>query len=470
MHTLTEADLKGKRVFFHADYSVPIKDGVIEDDYRITTSFPSLDFLMEKGAKIIIGSKMGDPKGKYVEDLELRPVAEYLADHYPDHTMYLAHDIDHDDVRATIETMKPGDMLMLPNLRFYPEEQAGDEAFAQKLAALADLYINDSFAVDHRSDASVAHTPKYLPSYEGMQLKKELDTLGQLLQKPEHPFVVIMGGAKVSDKMGVINALAKQADHILVGGAMANTFMLAKKEDVGASKVEADKVDLADQLMKDLGEKLILAADYVKEEKDGSFSYLDIGEKAVEQFQGYLKDAKTIFWNGSLGYTEDPRFAKGSEAIATYIAGLKGVTSVVAGGDTDELLAQLKIRDKFTFVSTGGGAALEFLAGEELPGVEALEEAPEVKVEMPLEEKPAEEVAEPMEKPVKEEPEAEMAKEEPMKEEMKAEEPAEIVEEKPAEKMEEKVEDKKEAAEPMKEEAEEMVEKAEKKEIEENKE
>ena len=372
MQTLSELDPAGKRVFYHPDYSVPLVDGKITDDYRITTTFASLDYLIKKGAKIIIGSKMGDPKGKHVPELELRPVAEYLANHYTEHAVHLAHEIEHAEVTAAIEAMQPGDMLILPNLRFYPEEQANDKAFAEKLAALADVYVNDAFSVDHRSDASIVTLPTLLPSYAGFQLVKELESLGSLVEKPEHPFVVIMGGAKVSDKIEVINALATHADAILVGGAMANTFLLAKGEKIGSSLAETEKVDLAKQLIEELGEKLVLAEDYVKDKDTEEFRYLDIGPKAIEQFKSYLAEAKTIFWNGSVGYAEDPQYAVATEELAKFIGSLEGVTSVVAGGDTVSIITNLNLREKFTFVSTGGGAALDFLAGEKLPGVEVL--------------------------------------------------------------------------------------------------
>ena len=376
MKSLTELkDIKGKRVFYHPDYSVPMADGEIKDDYRILVSFPSLDYLMEQGAKIILGTKMGDPKGQYVAELALDPVAEYLADHYTTHAVWISSEIEHEEVTKAIAGMAEGDILILPNLRFYPGEQAVDVAFAKKLAALADVYVNDAFSVDHRADASLVALPALLPHYAGIQLEKEVTTLGNLFKEPAHPFVVVMGGAKVSDKIEVISRLAAVADHILIGGAMANTFLLAKGEMIGDSLAETDKVDVAKKLMEDFGDKLVLAADYVKDDEANTehFKYLDIGEKAVAEFATYLKEAKTIFWNGSLGYTEDPKFAKASQAIAELIGSFPGVTSIVAGGDTVEMITQLKMHDKFTFVSTGGGAALEFLEGVELPGVKALE-------------------------------------------------------------------------------------------------
>lgn len=375
MRDLRTAELQGKRVLYRPDYNVPVKEGVIQDDFRIQATFPTIDYLIEHGAKIIIASHLGRPEGQEMEEFSLRPVAERLADQYHEHTVQLAHQIDHDDVRHAVERMREGDMLILPNVRFFKQEEENEEAFGSLLASLADLYVNDAFACDHRAHASIVGPPKFLPSYPGFLLEKELDMLGKLSAAPEHPFVVVMGGAKVSDKIEVMEKLGPVADHILIGGAMANTFLLAKKEDISSSRAEPDKVHVAEKLMETFGDKLILAKDYVKKEEGGTFSYLDIGDGAVEEFKSYLKGAKTIFWNGSLGYTEDEAYAKASAAIAEYIASLPGVTSIIAGGDTVEMITRLKMHDKFTFVSTGGGAALELLAGAELPGVKALEES-----------------------------------------------------------------------------------------------
>ncbi|MEI6478193.1 MAG: phosphoglycerate kinase [bacterium] len=375
MKTLKDFDLKDKKVFYRPDYNVPLKDGEIQDDYRIQATTPTLDYLIDQGAKIIIGCHLGRPDGKRVEELETRPVAEHLADMYPDHTVRLAHEIEGMEVEAAILEMKGGDILLLPNLRFYAEEEGNDKKFAAKLAALADVYVNDAFACDHRAHASIVGVPALIPGCPGFLLENELSTLGGLLEKPEHPFVVIMGGAKVSDKIEVIQALAKQADTLLIGGAMANTFLLAKGEDIGDSLAEADKVDLAKKLIEELGDKLVLAPDYVKDDdKAEKFKYMDIGPESIKLFKEHLEKAKTIFWNGSLGYTEDEKFKAASREIAECVAGLKDVTSVVAGGDTDEMISELGLHDKFSFISTGGGAALEFLAGKELPGVKALEE------------------------------------------------------------------------------------------------
>lgn len=374
MKTLKDLECQGKVVFYRPDYNVPLKDGVIQDDFRITATFPTLDVLIEKGAKIVIGAHLGRPDGKPSPEFELRPVAERLADQYEDQTVRLAHEIEAPEVKDALAEMQAGDILVLPNLRFYAGEEANDQEFAKTLASLADFYVNDAFACDHRAHASIVGVAELLPAYPGLLLQKELTNLGALLKRPEKPFVVVMGGAKVSDKIEVIRSLGKIADSILIGGAMANTFLLAQGEDIGKSLAEPEKVELAKKLMEELGDKLILAEDYVQDGEGAEARYMDIGDKAVEDFKAQLSEAKTIFWNGSLGYTEDPRFAKASQAIAEYIGGLKDVTSIVAGGDTVEMITRLKLHDNFTFISTGGGATLEFLAGDELPGVKYLQD------------------------------------------------------------------------------------------------
>lgn len=373
MRTLTKLSFAGKTVLYRPDYNVPLHEGVIADDYRIRRTLPTLDALREAGCKIIIASHLGRPDGQRNEEYSLRPVAQYLADHYTDAMVSMASEIDHDDVHERIDQMKVGDILVLPNVRFFPEEESNDKAFGKKLSSLADVYVDDAFAAVHRAHASIVRPPENLPAAAGLLLQEEVSTLTGLLEAPARPFVVIMGGAKVSDKIEVMKRLGQMADHVLVGGAMANTFLLAKGEDISVSKAEPDKVDVAKKLMTELGDKLVLASDYVKDEADdGSFRYLDIGPQAVHEFRAILSEAKTVFWNGSLGYAEDERFAVASEAIASFLAGLDECTTVVAGGDTVELVTRLELHDRIGFVSTGGGAALELLAGEKLPGVEAL--------------------------------------------------------------------------------------------------
>lgn len=374
MRTLATADLKGKTVFYRADYNVPLAGSKILDDYRITSTFPTLDHLIGLKCKIIIGSHLGRPDGQVKPEFSLRPVAQRLADQYPKRTLRFAHTLDAAEIASAKEQMQPGDILLLENLRFQAGEEGNDPELAALLAGLAEAYVNDSFAADHRAHASIVGIPALIPGYAGYLVEKEVSTLTNVLKNPVHPFVVVMGGAKVSDKIEVIEQLAKTADTLLIGGAMANTFLLAQGVDIGASKAEPDKVELAKQLLETYKEKIVIASDYTKVDKDNTFQFLDIGNGAVSQFEEYLSKAKTIFWNGSLGYTQDPLYAKATIAIATFIGNLKGVTSVVAGGDTVETITSLKMHDRFTFVSTGGGAALELLAGKKLPGIEALKD------------------------------------------------------------------------------------------------
>jgi 3-phosphoglycerate kinase len=377
MTPLRQADLKGKTVFYRPDYNVPLQDGVIQDTYRITATKPTLDYLIEQGCKIVIGAHLGRPEGQVNPEFDLRPVAEELATMYSTHTVRYAHEFFAPEVIQSIADMQAGDILLLPNLRFNPGEENNDVEFAKGLAQLADVYVNDAFACDHRAHASIVGIPAHIPGFAGFLLQDELDHLGGLLTNPDRPFVVIMGGAKVSDKIEVIRNLGKVADKLLIGGAMANTFLLAKGEPIGASKAEPDKKELAETLTQELGDKLVFPVDYVKEGEGEGFKYMDLGRETIALFSQQLKDAKTIFWNGSLGYVENPAYATATEAMAQFIAGLTGVKSVVAGGDTVETITKLNLHDKYAFVSTGGGAALEFLAGDELPGVKALEKKEE---------------------------------------------------------------------------------------------
>jgi phosphoglycerate kinase len=377
MNSLRQANLSGKRVLYRPDYNVPVKNGEITDTFRITASYPTLDFLIQSGAKVIIASHLGRPDGHEMQEFSLRPVAEVLADHYHSSKVQMASQIFHPSVEATIANMKGGDILVLPNVRFFEGEESNNDVFGHQLADLADVFVLDAFACAHRAHASIVAPAKYLPSYPGFLMEKELEHLGKLVGEPEHPFVVVMGGAKVSDKIEMVKLLGEKADTLLIGGAMANTFLLAQGEPVGDSLVEKEKRHVAEELMHALGAKLFLAPDYVKEGESDHFRYLDIGEKAVAQFKERMQEAKLIFWNGSLGYTEEAPYDKGSREIAEFLAKrtTEGVTTIVAGGDTVEMVTRLELHDKLSFVSTGGGAALEFLSGKQLPGVEALKNA-----------------------------------------------------------------------------------------------
>ncbi len=378
MNKLRGAQLSGKRVLYRPDYNVPLKNGQIHDEFRITATYPTLDFLMEQGAKIIIVSHLGRPDGHVMEEFSLRPVAEALANHYKGKSrVQMANQLFNPQVDSTIANMQGGDILVLPNVRFFEGEESNNDVFGHQLSELADVFVLDAFACAHRAHASIVAPAKYLPSYAGFLMEKELEHLGSIVNDPVHPFVVIMGGAKVSDKIEMMKLLGEKADTILVGGAMANTFLLAQGEPVGDSLVEKEKRYVAEELMHTLGAKLFLAPDYVKDGEGEHFRYLDIGEKSIAQFKERMADAKLIFWNGSLGYTEEAPYDKASREIAEFLAERTkdGVTTIVAGGDTVDMITRLKMHDKLTFVSTGGGAALEFLSGKELPGVAALNNA-----------------------------------------------------------------------------------------------
>ncbi|HLF54625.1 MAG TPA: phosphoglycerate kinase [Candidatus Nanoarchaeia archaeon] len=383
MRSLKEADVKGRRVLVRVDFNIPLKNGKVVDDKRIRAALPTIDFLRKKKAKVILISHLGRPDGKVVEDLRLEPIAHALSKmlKYPVH-----HEPDciGSDVEDRVRTLHDGDVLLLENLRFYPEEEADDDLFAQKLAAFADVYVNDAFGTCHRAHASVHAVTRYLPSYAGFLLEKEVKVLSSLLKNPKRPFVAVMGGAKVSDKIKVIENLLKRVDAILIGGAMMFTFYKALGYNIGKSKFEADKVALAKALLKKGKKKLALPIDVVvalspkakgkvmsSRSIPKSMMGLDIGPVTQQIYANIIRDAKTVFWNGPMGMFEVKRFAKGTLSIAKAMAECRGVT-VVGGGET--VSAVEKLSKKFTHVSTGGGAALEFLEGKSLPGIAALDD------------------------------------------------------------------------------------------------
>ena len=375
MLNLRDADLKGKRVLYRPDYNIPLKGGVIQDDFRIRATYPTLDFLIEKGAKIIIVSHLGRPDGHPLAEFSIRPVAVALADHYTKHRVRMANELFAPEVTSTIASMANGDILVLPNIRFYAAEEENNAAFGAQLANLADVYVSDAFANAHRAHASMVRPAEYLPSYPGFLMEDELKHLNKVVSGEVHPYVAILGGAKVSDKIDMVKMIGQHADTVLIGGAMANTFLLAQGEPIGDSKAEPEKRHIAEEIMHDLGTKLYLAPDYVKDGEGDHFRYLDIGEKSIALFKEKLEGAKLVFWNGSLGYTEEAPYDKGSREIAEFLANMPDALTVVAGGDTVEMLTRLNLHDKIGFVSTGGGAALDLLSGVPLPGVDALEAA-----------------------------------------------------------------------------------------------
>ncbi len=380
MRSVKEADVAGKRVLVRVGFDVPLKNGKVADDRRLKAALPTINLLRKKKAKIILISHLGRPNGVVVEDLRLAPVAKSLSKLLKYPVLY-EPDCIGSDVEERAREMHDGDVLLLENLRFYPEEEANDNGFAQKLSAVADLYVNDAFSVSHRAHASVSAITQFLPSYAGISLESEVKMLSSLLKNPKRPFIAIMGGAKVSDKIGVIESLLKKVDSILLGGAMMFTFYKALGYEIGKSRFEPDKVALARSLLKKGRKKIILPIDVVLDSRKAVSAHkmpksavgLDIGPETQIIYAEIIREGKTIFWNGPMGMFEKKPFDKGTMAVAKAMAKSKGVT-VVGGGDSVAAVEKAKLPDKFTHVSTGGGAALEFLEGKKLPGLAALDE------------------------------------------------------------------------------------------------
>lgn len=395
--SLRDLAVRGKRVLVRVDFNVPTeeRDGriVITDDTRIRESLPTINYLRENGARTILMAHFGRPKGKPVEKYSLRPVADHLHTLIK-HPVIFSHYTIGEDAEKIIASMQDGDVALLENVRFQAEEEANDAGFAQALAQLGDIYVNDAFGAAHRAHASTAGVTRFVSqSAMGFLMEKELKYLAGELKTPAKPFVVILGGSKVSDKIGVIESLIQRADTILIGGAMANTFWKAMGTPVGASKVEEDKLDLARKLLdhaKSSGVRFLLPVDAVEadEFKAGArkrntgkvseghgitegWQALDIGHATIALYETEIAKAKTILWNGPLGVFEIPDFAEGTIAIAEAIARSRA-TSIIGGGDSVTAVKQAGLADKMTFISTGGGASLELIEGKELPGVAAL--------------------------------------------------------------------------------------------------
>lgn len=384
--TVRDIDVKNKRVLTRVDFNVPIKDGKVTDDTRLVASLPTIRYLVEQGAKVILMSHLGRPKGKE-EKSSLRPVAARL-EQLLGKPVKFAPDTIGPEVKQIVDQMKPGDVVLLENVRFYPEEEKNDPEFAKKLASLGDVYVNDAFGSAHRAHSSTEGVAKYLPAVSGFLMEKELNYLGQALANPAHPFVAILGGAKVSDKIKVIENLLPKVDSLLIGGGMANTFLAAKGVNVGESLVENDKLDVAKSLLQKGGSKIVLPVDVVVADKfdanaqskavpaeqvPAGWRILDVGPKTVQAFEKILSTAKTVVWNGPLGVFEMPPFAKGTIEIAKGLAN-SNATTIIGGGDSAAAVEQAGVADKVTHISTGGGASLEFLEGRTLPGVAALQD------------------------------------------------------------------------------------------------
>ncbi len=386
--TVRDIQVAGKRVLVRADFNVPLDaERQITDDTRIRAALPTIKYLRQQGAKVILCSHLGRPKGKAADEFRLTPVAGRLSELLGIQVLK-TDDCVGKEVQRAVAAMKPGDVLLLENLRFHAEETENDPDFAKQLAALADVYVNDAFGTAHRAHASTEGVAHFLPAVAGFLLEKELNFLGNALATPTHPFVAILGGAKVSDKIGVIENLLPQVDHLIVGGGMANTFFKAQGYEVGASLVEEDKVELAKALLDRAGAQLSLPVDAVVadafaadaqhktvsvQKVPADWRILDIGPKSVSKFSKILKDAKTVIWNGPMGVFEFPAFAKGTVAIAKALATTEA-TTIIGGGDSAAAVEQAGLADQMTHISTGGGASLEFLEGKTLPGVAALQD------------------------------------------------------------------------------------------------
>lgn len=389
--TIRQLQLGGKRLFIRADLNVPLEDGQVSDDTRIRAVLPTIEHAVREGASVVLASHLGRPKGKPTPQFSLRPVAERLQS-LLDKPVPLAPDCVGEATAGLARDLKPGGVLLLENLRFHPEEEANDEGFARALAALAECYVDDAFAAAHRAHASIAAITRFLqPAAAGLLMERELEALGRILQSPERPLVAILGGAKVSDKLALVEHLLDRVDALVVGGGMAFTFLAAMGHDVGRSLLEADRLDDARRIL-DAGRRrgvpVVLPVDAVVargvdspdgrlvgvREIPGDQMGLDIGPLTVDRFAQTIRSAKTIVWNGPMGVFEKTPFAQGTLAVARAVASASAF-SVAGGGDTIAALTRAGVADRISYLSTAGGAFLEFLEGRKLPGVEALTDA-----------------------------------------------------------------------------------------------
>jgi len=388
--SVKDIGVTGKRVLVRVDFNVPLDadTGSISDDSRIRASLPTIKYLVDHKAKVILCSHLGRPGGEVDEGLRMEPVAKHLSQ-LMGLPIRMAHDCVGQEVREKVEELKDGDILFLENVRFHSQEEANDPQFARELALLADIYVDDAFGTAHRAHASTAGVTRYLPAVAGFLMKKELEAMDKVLTAPEHPFACVIGGAKVSDKIGLVQNMLKRVDMLLIGGGMAATFLKTQGYEVGQSLVEEDKLGLAKDLLQDAKESgvpILLPIDVVVAEETKanastevvpitnipSGSYIvDIGPRTIELFSGELKTCRTIVWNGPVGIYEIPRFAQGTKSLVKLLS-TANATTVIGGGSSCEIVQEMGLGDRMTHVSTGGGATLRFLEGAPLPGVEAL--------------------------------------------------------------------------------------------------
>lgn len=387
--SVKDIDVKGKVVFCRVDFNVPMKDGNVTDDTRIRAALPTIKYLTGQGAKVLLASHLGRPKGQVTEELRLTPVAKRLQE-LLGQEVKKADEAYGDNVKKQISDLKEGDVLVLENVRFYPGEEKNDPELSKAFADLADVYVNDAFGAAHRAHASTAGIAAYLPAVAGFLMQKELEVLGKAITNPDRPFTAIIGGAKVKDKIGVIESLLDKVDNLIIGGGLAYTFVKALGHEVGKSLLEEDKVELAKSFMERAKEKgvnfliptdVLVADDFSNDantsivpisEIPSDLEALDIGTETREKYADVIKNSKLVVWNGPMGVFEIDAFAKGTKAIAEALAEAKDTYSVIGGGDSAAAVEKFGLADQMSHISTGGGASLEFMEGKELPGVTAL--------------------------------------------------------------------------------------------------
>ena len=388
--SIKDVALKGKKVFCRVDFNVPMNDGVVTDDTRIRAALPTIQYLCEQGAKVILASHLGRPKGKVVEELRLDPVAERLSD-LLNKTVTKVDEPYGDEADQAVSQLKEGDVLLLENVRFDPGEKKNDPETAKAFAAMADIYVNDAFGTAHRAHASTAGIAHYVPvAVAGFLMEKELEVLGKALSNPERPFTAIIGGAKVKDKINVIENLLDKVDNLIIGGGLAFTFIKAQGHDIGASLLEEDKIDLAKSFISKAKEKGVnfykpvdtVVANEFSQDADTQvvdvdqipegWQGLDIGPKTIEKYREVIQNSKLVIWNGPMGVFEFEAFAKGTESIAKSLGDAKEAFSVIGGGDSAAAVSKFHLEDRMGHISTGGGASLEFMEGKALPGIVAL--------------------------------------------------------------------------------------------------
>ncbi|AIE61289.1 phosphoglycerate kinase [Bacillus methanolicus] len=387
--SVKDVDVKGKRVFCRVDFNVPMKNGQITDETRIRAALPTIQYLIEQGAKIILASHLGRPKGQVNEEMRLTPVAKRLSE-LLEKEVKKTDEAYGDTVKSVIDSMNEGDVLLLENVRFYPGEEKNDPELAKAFAELADIYVNDAFGAAHRAHASTEGIAHYLPAVSGFLMEKELNVLGKALSNPERPFTAIIGGAKVKDKIGVIENLLEKVDNLIIGGGLAYTFVKVKGYEIGKSLLEADKIELAKSFMEKAEQKgvnfympvdVIVADDFSAdantkvvsiEEIPSEWQALDIGPKTREIYKDVIQKSKLVIWNGPMGVFEIDKFAEGTKAVAEALAEADHTYSVIGGGDSAAAVEKFNLAEKMSHISTGGGASLEFMEGKQLPGVVAL--------------------------------------------------------------------------------------------------